>query len=590
MIKIKHWIQSFIVVSFDNTEGQIIDLVYPPEKEYTKRCLKNISFYSLPDTGSTTVQSPTVSHNFTFLLQSKTKSLNGVVHFVKLKSKTAKRGYVQRSLVLISEHNFHQLFLKVVSLIGQVSLIEEDPTPMLKRAFEEIEKNWPKEINPQEVVGLKIFGRTLNSYFPSKLKLSIAKPLPPRDVVTNLYSNSNYICCDGFYGVDINLYSFFRNRIKELPLLWQLMIGQENLLITSDQASLSSTMVLLLPSLIYPLIFKGTLYPYFTVQNSGLSKLAKKTFSKPKQDPNIKGNNNNKKKKKKNKKSNNLQDFRNDGIILGNSDPIFAQKILCHWENKWFLKSPSSKKKNKKSQFVNEGYFSKTKPLTKFGSLILKRLSKINKSKVEQEEKNIKCNLLLRKYFFVLTRKFLLPLEEYFLFLIEKLNPILPFYSDPIFKGFDENEFLQKFKDGQLSCDFNNPGQWAPLYNKFIHTDTFMVWYETNKQRVIQQYSQLYVNKILNFDIQSHISNMNDTDKVDLFYRITEKSQTIPISTNIDLKNKIFQMLKIILSTLPNQYQQNLSEKLKQLEEAINDESSSTGGDSETESETSEEN
>ncbi|KAJ6252705.1 hypothetical protein M0813_13915 [Anaeramoeba flamelloides] len=555
--------------------------------EYTKRCLKNICFYSLPDTGSTTVQSQTVSHNFTFLLQSKAQSLHGVVHFMKLKNKTVKRGYVQRSLVLISEHNFHQLFLKVVSLIGQVSLIEEDPTPMLKRAFEEIEKNWPKEINPQEVVGLKIFGRTLNSYFPSKLKLSIAKPLPKRDVVTNLYSNSNYICCDGFYGVDINLYSFFRNRIKELPILWQLMIGQENILITSNQASLSSTMVLLLPSLIYPLIFKGTLYPYFTVQNSGLSKLAKKTFSKPKQDPNIKGKT--KKKNKKNKKSNNLENFRNDGIILGNSDPIFAQKILCHWENKWFLKSPSSKKKNKKSQFVNEGYFSRTKPLQKFGSLILKRLSKINKSSLEQEEKNIKCNLLLRKYFFVLTRTFLLPLEEYFLFLIEKLNPILPFYSNPIFRGFNENEFLQKFKDGQLSCDLNNPEKWAPLYNKFIHTDTFMVWYETNKRRAIQKYSELYVNKILNFNIQSHISNLKDTDKVDLFYRIIEKSQTLPISTNIDLKNKILQILKIILSTLPNQYQQNLSEKLKQLE-AIHDESSSTESDSETESETGEEN
>lgn len=59
--------------------------------------------------------------------------------------------------------------------------------------------------------------------------------------------------------------------------LWEIVLLNKSILIISDKTSISSEVVHLLQSLIFPIQFKGRYFPYFTVFDSELE-----SFNDPK--------------------------------------------------------------------------------------------------------------------------------------------------------------------------------------------------------------------------------------------------------------------------------------------------------------------
>jgi len=152
------WVLCFCVLNFDLEIGQALEYVYPPT-EFTDDEKKNVSFSAFPDSNSTSHKGNSI---FCFRMKSgpsieklyyqqrhispvalkkkEHQSINkqsndtdkyqnnikidmdgytyGYVFFRQQKDPTNKRGYFQKSFVLLSPHPFKGLFMKIVEKIG----------------------------------------------------------------------------------------------------------------------------------------------------------------------------------------------------------------------------------------------------------------------------------------------------------------------------------------------------------------------------------------------------------------------------------------------------------------------------------------
>jgi len=145
------WIDCLCVVNFDLEFGQKLVYSFPEELQYSKEEVDNICFLAFPDSNSNLCRD--VIYCFRCLKTRKTSATSqreqkiqnqcffyGFVFFRQEKDSSIPRGYLQKSVVLLSKHPYFALFKKMLLLIGP--LYFHTGTAALEAVFENISSQW----------------------------------------------------------------------------------------------------------------------------------------------------------------------------------------------------------------------------------------------------------------------------------------------------------------------------------------------------------------------------------------------------------------------------------------------------------------
>jgi hypothetical protein len=179
--RLQKWLYGIAVVTFDLELGQSIELLLPNHCKLTDKEKLNLSYLSFPDANSSFLGDtqyhfrirhesslPTYYQYYNSIvppaLQVDQNSLFGYVHFRQIRDKTVKRGYFQKSLVLLSKLPFISLFLSIVSQIGP-NYFQYGLTS-LETCCHLMDRQWP-EPEPGKTLLLPLLGNVLQVRIPT---------------------------------------------------------------------------------------------------------------------------------------------------------------------------------------------------------------------------------------------------------------------------------------------------------------------------------------------------------------------------------------------------------------------------------------
>ncbi|KAM8778440.1 protein DENND6B isoform 4-T4 [Rhynchonycteris naso] len=180
------WLECVCVVTFDLELGQALELVYPSDFRLTDKEKSSICYLSFPDSHSGCLgdtqfsfrirqcggqRSPWATDNRHYdseapvSLQGESAHYFGYVYFRQVKDSSVKRGYFQKSLVLVSRLPFVRLFQALLSLIAPEYF--EKLAPCLEAVCNEIDQ-WPAPV-PGKTLNLPVVGVVLQVHIPSRM-------------------------------------------------------------------------------------------------------------------------------------------------------------------------------------------------------------------------------------------------------------------------------------------------------------------------------------------------------------------------------------------------------------------------------------
>jgi hypothetical protein len=179
--RLQKWLYGIAVVTFDLELGQSIELLLPNHCKLTDKEKLNLSYLSFPDANSTFLgdtqyhfrirQESNLPAYYQYYnsivppaLQVDQNSLFGYVHFRQIRDKTVKRGYFQKSFVLLSKLPFISLFLSIVSQLGP-NYFQYGLTS-LETCCHLMDRQWP-EPEPGKTLLLPLLGNVLQVRIPT---------------------------------------------------------------------------------------------------------------------------------------------------------------------------------------------------------------------------------------------------------------------------------------------------------------------------------------------------------------------------------------------------------------------------------------
>ncbi|KAI8977647.1 hypothetical protein BDF20DRAFT_821090 [Mycotypha africana] len=359
--------------------------------------------------------------------------LYGYVFFRQKKDSTIRRGYFQKSLVLLSQHPFVGLFPRLISILGPSYF--ELGQPMLEAACMNIAQ-W---VAPEEgkILDLPFLGRLLQVELPTAFKpqllettpFDMNKLKPDLQIMASLPVNG--------------LYHHFKDILKDLWLLWELMLLAEPIVVMAQDPSVCSEAVVSLVDIINPIPYCGDYRPYFTIQDSD------------------------------------FKSFVNKNKPLSSLHGPLAKKT----------KPGVGGKSNMLYSFV-QGVTTKRKSTIARDRDLIKMLTEAT---VRGYPPDWVLNNILRRHFVDLTEKFLVPLNRYFTTLI----PVkIPANGDvPRLKPFQTDQFMKSLKEHgpqlPLKSTFktrtSTTDPTKELYSQFLKCGNFATWLQQRTLKAEQE-------------------------------------------------------------------------------------------------------
>ncbi|XP_059103353.1 protein DENND6B isoform X1 [Peromyscus eremicus] len=505
------WLECVCVVTFDLELGQALELVYPRDFQLTDKEKSSICYLSFPDSHSGCLGDTQFSFRMRqcggqrslwhgddrpynnkapLALQREPAHYLGYVYFRQVKDSSMKRGYFQKSLVLVSRLPFVRLFQSLLSLIAPEYF--EKLAPCLEAVCNEIDQ-WPAPV-PGQTLNLPIMGVVIQVRIPSRVdKLESNPPkqcdqenlLPAPVVLTSVH--------------DLDLFRCFRPVLTHVQTLWELMLLGEPLVVLAPSPDVSSELVLALTSCLQPLKFCCDFRPYFTIHDSEFKELTTRTQAPP-------------------------------NVVLGVTNPFFI-KTLQHWphvlrigEPKMSGDLPKQVKLKKPSRLktldTKPGlYTSYTAHLHRDKALLKRLLKGVQKKRPWDAQ-----SALLRRHFLELTQSFIIPLEHYMASLMPLQKSITPWKSPPQICPFRQDDFLRSLEHAgpQLTCILK--GDWLGLYRRFFKSPNFDGWYRQRHKEMAQKLEALHLEAICEAqNLEAWMKDKSEVEVVDLVLKLREK-------------------------------------------------------------------
>jgi hypothetical protein len=169
--------------------------------------------------------------------------LYGYVFFRQKQDPSIRRGYFQKSVVILTQHPFIGLFSKIVSVLGPAYF--EIGKPMLEAAFHDIAR-W-RAPTTDTMMELPFMGQLL--------QVQLAKPQQPQLLETSPFEIATYQPDTHILSsVPINggLYKHFQDLVPDLWLCWELMTLAEPIMLIGTSPEVCSESVTSLVDLINP--------------------------------------------------------------------------------------------------------------------------------------------------------------------------------------------------------------------------------------------------------------------------------------------------------------------------------------------------
>ncbi|KAM9968252.1 hypothetical protein ACTFIW_002689 [Dictyostelium discoideum] len=575
--KKKKWINSFCIINFDLEIGQVLDYSFP-QVNFKEEESTNLCFLSFPDSNSH-LQGDII---YSFKLK-ETSSLGngqcnfqyGYVFFRQEKDSSISRGYLQKSVVLLSDESFVGLFKKVMEIVGP--LYFDHGNTLLEVAYQNI-MNWP-ELKLGQTYELPILGYILTFHVPhTRGTPHIIDPVVKQHQLgsgsgglssspSSSSSSGGNIPTSNTTGVSpsiwsemklvsnlksIDIYGCFKSFTTKLWMLWELVLLGHPLLVISPNPPMCSDSVLALVSLISPLHYCGDYRPYFTIHDTDFHKYT--SFSHLSGTRPDDSNNNNQDDSEYNNNNG------NGGIppsILGVTNPFFL-KALGNWPNiltigttqqrlggfkKIKSSLPNIMSKDLLSRHVldnKEKILSEYKPFISPDKSVLKKIT-------ESADDDI-INEVLRTHFLQLTQKFLIPLERYFSLLLPLPKTISIFQRPPRLKPFIKEECLNKIMETDERFIIDNKSKEIELYKQFLDCVNFKQWLDDKRAQAIKHLNILYRKAILDADIHTLLRGKPISTATDLLKRVEDQLilEENLFQTSKEIKDKFKSHIEII--------------------------------------------
>nr|XP_060632286.1 protein DENND6B-like isoform X2 [Anolis sagrei ordinatus] len=195
--RLSAWLECACAVTFDLELGQAIELVYPPEPALSEKEKTSICYLAFPDSYSGSLgdtqycfrfrqsgsrlrerpwaQSATACRKEAPAALQETAHYFGYVYFRQVRDSSVKRGYFQKSLVLVSRLPYVNLFQSLLQLIAPEYFDKLEPC--LEAVCSEIDQ-WPPPV-PGQTLNLPVMGVVIQVRIPSKVERPDASPVLP---------------------------------------------------------------------------------------------------------------------------------------------------------------------------------------------------------------------------------------------------------------------------------------------------------------------------------------------------------------------------------------------------------------------------
>ncbi|XP_063459269.1 protein DENND6B isoform X3 [Pan paniscus] len=519
------WLECVCVVTFDLELGQALELVYPNDFWLTDKEKSSICYLSFPDSHSGCLgdtqfsfrmrqcggqRSPwhaddrhynsraPVALQVVWMgrawltpcsFQREPAHYFGYVYFRQVKDSSVKRGYFQKSLVLVSRLPFVRLFQALLSLIAPEYF--DKLAPCLEAVCSEIDQ-WPAPA-PGQTLNLPVMGVVVQVHIPSRVDKSESSP--PKQ-----YDQENLLPAPVVLASvhELDLFRCFRPVLTHMQTLWELMLLGEPLLVLAPSPDVSSEMVLALTSCLQPLRFCCDFRPYFTIHDSEFKEFTTRTQAPP-------------------------------NVVLGVTNPFFI-KTLQHWphilrvgEPKMSGDLPKQVKLKKPSRLktldTKPGLYTAYTAHLHRDKALLKRLLK----GVQKKRPSDVQSALLRRHLLELTQSFIIPLEHYMASLMPLQKSITPWKTPPQIQPFSQDDFLRSLEHAgpQLTCILK--GDWLGLYRRFFKSPHFDGWYRQRHKEMALKLEALHLEAICEANIETWMKDKSEVEVVDLVLKLREK-------------------------------------------------------------------
>ncbi|XP_062990525.1 protein DENND6B isoform X2 [Elgaria multicarinata webbii] len=481
--RLSAWLECVCAVTFDLELGQAIELVYPPDCALAEKEKTSICYLSFPDSYSGSLGDTQFSFRFRqsggqrsvlfgddfeydreapISLQRESAHYFGYVYFRQVKDSSVKRGYFQKSLVLVSRLPYVNLFQSLLQLIAPEYFDKLDPC--LEAVCSEIDQ-WPLPV-PGQMLNLPVMGVVIQVRIPSRVDKPGSDPVKPLSQENLLPAPLILpsIC-------ELDLFGCFQSVLIHVQLLWELMLLGEPMVVMAPSPAVSSEVVLALTSCLAPLKYCCDYRPYFTIHDSEFKEYTTRTQAPPR-------------------------------VVLGVTNPFFI-KTLQHWPHVLRLgglkmagdlpKQVKMKKLTKlKTLDAKPGLYTSYKTFLHKDKTLIKRLLKGIRKKRSPEAQSA----LLRRHLLELTQSFVIPLEHYMASLMPLQRAISPWKNPPQIRPFCQEDFLKTLEHAgpQLTCVLK--GDWMGLYRRFFRSPNFDGWYRQRHREMMHKLEALHLEAI----------------------------------------------------------------------------------------------
>uniref|UniRef100_A0A7N4P5J9 DENN domain containing 6A n=1 Tax=Sarcophilus harrisii TaxID=9305 RepID=A0A7N4P5J9_SARHA len=510
------WLHCVCVVGFDLELGQAVEVIYPEHSKLSDKevslcpllcfisvwflgstCIfvffflfqkTNICYLSFPDSNSGCLGDTQFCFRFRqssgrrmsmhcildqldrdspVYLKKDPAYFYGYVYFRQVRDKTLKRGYFQKSLVLISKLPYTHFFHTVLKQIAPEYF--EKSEPYLEAACNDVDR-WPAPV-PGKMLHLPIMGVVI------KVRIPTCHDKPGTTQLAQLTQQTDSQISMVLPTIhEVDLFRCFCPVFLHSQMLWELVLLGEPLVVMAPSPSESSETVLALVSCISPLKYYSDFRPYFTIHDSEFKEYTTRTQAPP-------------------------------SVILGVTNPFFA-KTLQHWPHIIRI-----------GDIKLAGVYTSYKPFLNRDEDIIKQLQK----GVQQKRPSEAQSVILRRYFLELTQSFIIPLERYVASLMPLQKSISPWKSPPQLRQFLPEEFMKTLEKAGPQLTSRLKGDWRGLYRHFLKSPNFDGWFRTRKKEMTQKLEALHLEALCEEDLLLWIQKHTEVETVDLVLKLKNK-------------------------------------------------------------------
>lgn len=567
------WLHCICVVTFDLEIGQAMEAIYPDDIKLTEQEKMNICYLAFPDSNSgcmgdtkfhirlrvaantenTMLSKVHERFNKVCLpsVRSDTGHYWGYVYFRQIKDKNLKRGYFQKSIVLLTRLPFINLFSELTNLIAP-AFFDGDET-ILNHVCHEINA-WPA-LQTKETLTLTILKHAFQVVIPAwnaKLQVhGLKDDSPTQQEVSVINAPIPTKILSSVYEIDIfnSLYCVLSN----LHMFWELVLTGEPIVVIGTSPTDCSHMVQSLVSLISPLVYASASRPYFTIHDSEFKEFTQRPIGPP-------------------------------SIILGVTNPFFA-KTLQHWPHiirlsdclmnynklmadtsatsttttRFELSKVKSTTITSKFLDTSPGVYTQYKPFLQRDKNLIKKVL----LGVKMKRPAAVQSALIRRHLLELTQSFMIPLERYIASLLPLQRDISPFKATPVPGEFKQEDFLATLENLGPQLTSACKGDWEGLYRNFFRSSNFRMWYLNRHYELTQTLEAHQLQALAEADLLTWTQNKHEVEIVDMILKLKEKLRvfddttenlTNPASVVLkkETRDNLLKQIEGIKSTLPD--------------------------------------